>query len=117
MITISRPVAANGGHVALPAWSRRWWAAWLHLADRGESAAAMEQAARRGHSWRMPASSVPSVIGLVDVAVNSPAFAAWATHYQRRGIRLPRPSFAPVIFVPSAMPPTSVGPAPADFAF
>ena len=65
----------------------------------------MEHAARRGMPWRVPPEKVRSDIGLIDVAVNSPGFAAWAEHYERRGVRLPRPSRCPVIFMPSQEPP------------
>ncbi len=97
--------SAPAGFVALNAWSRRWWALWLWSVAHGELTAPMVHAASRGAPWRVAPERVPSDVGLIDIQVNSRAFAAWAEHFQRRGVRLPRPSRCPVVFLPAQAPP------------
>ena len=101
----ARFTAAPAGFIAVNAWSRRWWALWFASVRAGRPVDAMAHAARRGLPWRIAPHSMPSDVGMVDVPVSGPGFAAWAQHFERRGVRLPRPSKAPVIFAPSAMPP------------
>ena len=97
-------VSARGDFATLGAFSRRWWATLHHKVNRGHDVTAMVASARRGLPWRCPSAAVASDVGFLPVNVDSPEFEAWARHFQRHGVRIPRPARAPVIFAPSATP-------------
>jgi hypothetical protein len=102
-------VAATDRFTEIRAFSRPWWALWLHRVARGQEVEPMVHAARSGRPWRVPRDTVVSDIGLVAVSVATPAFDAWQVHFERKGLRLPRPSRSPVVFLPSPMPSTDGG--------
>lgn len=91
--------------VLLKPFSRRWWAAWHDRAASGQSVDAMTHSGRRGVPWQAAADSVPSDLAMVAVEVRSPAFGAWLRHYETRGVKMPIPRWAPVAFMPGALPP------------
>ena len=102
-------IAARPNVVELKAFSKRWWALWLWRAKHGEPVDPMVRAARSGQPWRIPAGRAVSDIGLVAVTVAEPAFYAWQIHFERQGVRLPRPSRSPVVFLPAPLPPPPIG--------
>lgn len=97
-------VATSAEYVTLRAWSRAWWAEWHGRIARDLPTRSMEQTARHGQPWRI-SDAAPFDRHLVEVRVLSPGFAAWAAYHGRQGRRLPRPRFAPVVYLPAPMPP------------
>ncbi len=93
--------------VTLKPFSREWWAAWHADIASGRPVVFLGAQARRGVGRSVRAGERPcgtaSAI-LVPVPVDGRAFAAWAAHYDQLGIRLPKPSKAPVIWMPATMP-------------
>jgi hypothetical protein len=93
--------------ITLKPFSRKWWSMWHSDVARGKPVGFLSDQARRGIGRTVRASERPygtAITILVPVAVDGEAFAAWAEHYQRRGIRLPRPDRSPVVWLPTSMP-------------
>ena len=102
-------IAARPDMIELRAFSRRWWAVWHWKVAHGFDVAPMTAGARSGRPWRLTAASVVSDIGLVAVSGSSPEFYQWQIDFERRGIRLPRPSRSPVVFLPAPLRRLAIG--------
>jgi hypothetical protein len=88
----------------LAPWSRKWWCAWFRLALAGTSTRAMVFAAERGKSFQVRAVDVGSDLGWTAITVGGTEHKAWRVHLAGKGISMPQPRRAPVIFVPTTLP-------------
>jgi hypothetical protein len=97
-------VAAKADTIELRAFSRPWWALWLHRVRVGVDVAPMVHAARSGRPWRIAKADAVGDVGLAAVNVSSVDFYMWQVSFEQRGVRLPRPSRSPVVFLPPNAP-------------
>ncbi len=91
--------------VSIAPWSRRWWALWRRDVEAGKDVSALIRAGRRGLPVAVAVNDVVSDIGMVPVNVGSDAWREWMTFYAARGIAMPVPGRAPVVFVAGSLPP------------
>jgi hypothetical protein len=100
--------SAVGPGVILQPFSRDWWIVFIRRVERRERVQFMAAEAVAGRPWSVPDSEAPTLAdqdAAAAVLVQSDEFRAWEAYVARKGARLPRPSTAQRIWMPSARPP------------